>query len=52
MLEGRKRLDEYARSQIRNLLSDLKNAKHSAKLQAIKKFQTYLTDYEPEVSTH
>lgn len=38
----------YAESQIRVLLSDLKNSSHSVKMKAVKRFQEYVEKYKPE----
>lgn len=48
-MELMKKSAGYAESQIRLLLSDLKNSSHNVKLKALKRFQEYVELYQPEV---
>lgn len=48
-MEARRRTDEYAMHQVRTLLIDLKNQNHGGRLKALKRFKTYIQNYQPEV---
>lgn len=48
-MEGMKRSPGYAESQIRLLLSDLKNSNNSIRLKAVKRFQDYINSYKPDM---
>lgn len=39
----------YAEGQIRALLSDLKNANHTVRIKAVKRFQDYVSTYRPQI---
>lgn len=39
----------YAESQIRLLLSELKNSNHTIRTKAVVRFQEYITTYSPEI---
>lgn len=48
-MEGMRRLDDYAGNQIRLLFKDLNHASHTVKVKALKRFQTYLEECQPDV---
>jgi hypothetical protein len=39
----------YAEGQIRVLLNDLKNANHTIRIKAVKRFQDYISTYRPQI---
>eukprot|EP01038_Epipyxis_sp_PR26KG_P007822 gene7822-10624_t len=45
-----RRSDDYAGNQIRLLFDDLMNASHNNKLKAVKRFQSYIKEYQPDIT--
>ena len=48
-MDSFKRSPGYAETQIRLLLSDLKNNSHSVRLKALSRFKDYIEVHQPEV---